>query len=379
MRFLSRIAQILLPQGMRPKPQRQDKETSQDKYLRLFRERTCALEARPLPDSASGPSFSLLTSVYERTPINFFLEAADSIQQQTYTNYEWIVLRHGPIPDELADILDNMSEAGRIRLLNLEVNLGSAGGIQYCFQHASNEYIIPMDADDVLVPSALAAAADHILRFDHPDFLYSDEDFIEDGKLFDPYFRPEWDPVLCLAGSYIYHLEIFKREVAIELGVYSNSVSGLCHDWDTVLRFYTAGKHIRHIPELLYHWRRHTNSISNAEVKDVHQDSQPAALGDALRHMGQSGNFDIEEFPIFRGATEYRYRWKHSWPVTMHMISVLQDANVGLKENAIRKFTKATNIPDGNVHILPAPCPSATPGAGIEDLASLLDKLPDSE
>lgn len=370
------IAKRVLPKHVVRKLRRMRDEARLEEYGEIFNRCQQALASRPVPAEDSGPGFSLLTSVYERTPPAYFLLTAESIRRQTYRKYEWIVLRHGPIPEELAEILDQLSAAGEFRLLNLEENQGAVGGIRYCLQYATNEYTIPMDADDVLVPAALAVAAEHIIHGDYPDFLYSDEDFIENGRLFNPYFRPDWDPVLCFSGSYIYHLEIYKRQAAMELGVYSNDASGLCHDWDTALRFASAGKRFVHIPEVLYHWRRHSNSISNARVKDVHLDSQPAALRGALASRGEAENFSIEEFPLFRGATEYRCRWKHAWPVPVHLVAVNHENWREPEREQIIGFAKSAEIDPDRVRFV---SPAADSAIRVRDVTASVRQVPDGE
>src|SRR5204863_9179756 len=136
-------------------------------------------------------------------------------------------------------------------------------GMRKCLEVAEGEYVIPFDADDVLVRDALETLSEEIANSAGPSFLYSDEDMLVDDLPTAPYLRPDWDPVLNLCTSYAFHLCAFRRHDALELGVYTDSAVEWCHDWDTITRFADSGHGPVHVSEILYHWRTHRASSTN--------------------------------------------------------------------------------------------------------------------
>ena len=125
----------------------------------------------------------------------------------------------------------------------------------------------PVDADDLVEEDALEVL-EAVLAGTPADFAYSDEDILSDDGALARYSRPDFDPVLNLETSYIWHLCAFRRERALELGVYSNRGAEFCHDWDTVIRFAADRASIIHIPHVLYRWRTHAVSQSHSGVTE---------------------------------------------------------------------------------------------------------------
>jgi glycosyltransferase involved in cell wall biosynthesis len=107
------------------------------------------------PPGAASVRFSILTTVYERTDAALFAETAACLRGQTLPLHEWVVLAHGPVPAALDRLLDEYAGDPSFRLMRLPTNLGIMGGMRVCLEAASGDYIVPMDADDLLTVDAL--------------------------------------------------------------------------------------------------------------------------------------------------------------------------------------------------------------------------------
>ena len=73
-------------------------------------------------------------------------EAIDSILNQTFTDFEFIIIDDGS-SDRTADIVKSYSDP-RIRLLANERNSGIVASLNRGIQKATGKYIARMDADD---------------------------------------------------------------------------------------------------------------------------------------------------------------------------------------------------------------------------------------
>jgi O-antigen biosynthesis protein len=252
------------------------------------------------------PVISVLTCVYHGTPARYFEEAWQSLRLQEYAGIEWVVLAQGPVPAEIEATLQKIARDCWVRVLRLAENRGIIRGLRHCLDYATGEYVMVMDADDLLAPEALRSVGKNAIRHSRPSILYSDEDHYVNGQPAAAYIRPNWDPVLALSSSYIWHVCAFRRERAMELGVYSEVEAEWCQDWDTVLRFLQAGDHIVHIPEILYHWRAHEASSTNRpDPESGSLKSQRFVLNRFIRTKLDPELFAVREFPLFRGTTEY--------------------------------------------------------------------------
>lgn len=224
-----------------------------------------------------------------------------------------MVLDNGSTSPAVADAVSELTRDRRVRLLRVDHNIGIVGGMRRCLEAATGDYVIPFDADDILVEDALETLWDEIAR-SGASFLYSDEDMLVDDLPTSPYMRPDWDPVLNLCTSYAFHLCAFRRDRAFELGVYTDPRVEWCHDWDTITRFADAGHTPVHVPEVLYHWRTHRRSSTNrSRPYEGSLESQRQLLMRALANRGVTDLFEITRFPLSRGAPEWwlRRRRKH--------------------------------------------------------------------
>lgn len=90
---------------------------------------------------------------------------------------------------------------------------------------------------------------------------------MDGGALFDPHFKPDFNPDLLTSVNYICHLFVVKRTLLEQVGGFRNEYDG-AQDYDFIFRCTEAAKEIYHIPRVLYHWRCHQDSTaSNPESK----------------------------------------------------------------------------------------------------------------
>ncbi len=192
---------------------------------------------------------SILTPVWDGSPLPYLKTLASALIAQNQAGAcEWVVLDNGCTAKRLRNYLDELRSYRWIQVHRLENNAGIAGGLRSCLERAHGRYALPVDADDLLYPDALRVAAFYIRRFNYPALLYSDEDKIIGAKVYQPYMKPDWDPVLLLNSAYIAHLGILDREKALDLGAYSDPNTEGSPDWDVFVRFLIAGYRAAHIP-----------------------------------------------------------------------------------------------------------------------------------
>lgn len=217
------------------------------------------------------PKLSIVIPAY-KTPEKYLREMLDSILHQTYGNWEVCVANGSPKGE--GHIVEKvmkqyMEKDDRFRYKNLGENLGISGNTNAAIEMADGDFIVLADHDDTLPEHALfeVAAAIH----DHPrcDVIYSDEDKLDmdGGALFDPHFKPDFNPDLLCSVNYICHLFVVKRELLEQVGGFRHEYDG-AQDYDFIFRCTEAAKEICHIPKVLYHWRCHQDSTaSNPESK----------------------------------------------------------------------------------------------------------------
>lgn len=103
----------------------------------------------------SNPTLSVLMSVYNET-CNDITEAIDSILNQTYCDFEFIIVDDNPARLEYKSLLaEYQKKDSRIVLLENEVNIGLAMSMNKAASYAKTDVFVRMDADDVSLANRL--------------------------------------------------------------------------------------------------------------------------------------------------------------------------------------------------------------------------------
>ncbi|WP_408010794.1 glycosyltransferase family 2 protein [Pseudalkalibacillus sp. A8] len=80
-------------------------------------------------------------------------QAIDSILQQTYRDFEFIIVNDGST-DKTIEILNDIQDP-RVRLIHLPQNGGAASALNMGIQNAKGKWIAIQDADDLSCPTRL--------------------------------------------------------------------------------------------------------------------------------------------------------------------------------------------------------------------------------
>ena len=134
---------------------------------------------------------------------------------------------------------------------------------------AEGDFIVLADHDDRLTPNALFEVREKLNENENCDVLYSDEDKLDmdGGALFDPHFKPDFNPDLFDQRQLYLPSVCGEKELLDQVGGFRQEFDG-AQDYDFIFRCTENAKEICHIPKVLYHWRCHQNSTaSNPESK----------------------------------------------------------------------------------------------------------------
>lgn len=215
------------------------------------------------------PKLSVVIPAY-KTPERYLKEMLQSIKDQTYQNWEVCVADGSPRGESSERVLKKFAEQDkRFKYVILGENKGISGNTNAAMDMATGDFIVLADHDDTIPPHAFYECVNAINMDPEYDVIYSDEDKLDmDGKaLFDPHFKPDFNPDLLTSVNYICHLFVVNRDLVDAVGGFRQEFDG-AQDYDFIFRCTEAARKIYHIPKVLYHWRCHQNSTaSNPESK----------------------------------------------------------------------------------------------------------------
>jgi hypothetical protein len=254
--------------------------------------------------------FSLLTTAWNTPPQYLDALAESVLSQDADSTFEWVLLDNGSHDPGTRRSIERLAKERTIRIFRVESNIGIIGGIRFCLERAVHRYILPVDSDDLLTPDCLRVLSHALRQAGYPPLAYTDEDNLEGSHFSQPYFKPTFDPVLFANSCYTAHLGAIDRELALELGAYTDRRAEGSHDWDTFTRFLAAGHTPLHIPEVLYSWRIHEASTAGGSVqsKPFVYDSQRCVLTRLLETLAPTGRFRVEPSPLFGGMPDWWMR-----------------------------------------------------------------------
>lgn len=299
----------LAPFGPNDQPPRTDTGPT---YADTFRRHLARRMAVHPPVPTGAPTLSIVTTVYLRTDATLFSRTAASVLSQTCPPFEWIVLAHGPISPDLDRVLTETGRSERVTVLRLDVNLGIQGGLRHCLEQASGDFVLSLDADDLLTPDAVAVMRRAAGERPAVSIFYSDEHLLVDDEPESPVYRSAFDPLLLLSHSIVWHLIVFRRQIGLDLGVYTNRNAEYAQDWDTLLRFYEGGHEAVHVPEVLYEWRQHASSISNSGAHFEGSGTSVRAILDGIRTAsGIPDLLEVRSYPADLGAPAFHLHRTH--------------------------------------------------------------------
>lgn len=256
-------------------------DTLTDESRRLIRQRIEQMTYRP--------RLSIIMPVYN-PPIEYLKKAIDSVLGQLYPDWELCIADDcSTEPGVVETLQEYAARDSRIRLVLREENGHISRASNSALELATGEFVAMFDHDDELSEHALYLVAEELNACPEADFIYSDQDKIdENGRRFDPYFKPDFNPDLLRSQNFVDHLAVFRTAIVRELGGWRPAFDG-SQDYDMVLRVTerTDPARIRHIPHVLYHWRALPGSLAiDPDAKNYAAERSRDALREHLQRMG---------------------------------------------------------------------------------------------
>ncbi|NJP08247.1 MAG: glycosyltransferase family 2 protein [Leptolyngbyaceae cyanobacterium RU_5_1] len=219
--------------------------------------------------SSQSPLVSVVIPAYNAE--DFIERTLRSVLAQTYRNIEVLVVDDGSTDRTAAIVRRIANQDSRVRLLQ-QVNIGVAAARNLAIQHASGEFIAPIDADDIWYPKNLEKQVNCALEggslvgvvyswsvcIDETDALLGGiRAFSIEGNVF----------LTLLCHNFLGNASasLIRRSCLEQIGTYNTKLrlqnAQGCEDWDLYLRI-AEHYQFRVVPEFLIGYRKLTNSMS---------------------------------------------------------------------------------------------------------------------
>ena len=247
------------------------------------------------PNQHLQPLVSVYTATYN--PGGLILDTYKSLAEQSYTNWEWVVVDDGSCDRTFERVSEIARKDSRVRSVAIPY-CGKIGALKDVATRLCNgDYLVEVDHDDMLTDNALAEI---VTAFQDPGIgmVYGNfTEFYEDGRPDNEYKDSFW------SGRYrdteyrgrirrearapnIYgrwgpnyqdrhawylttgpnHPRAYRKSELVRLGGYNRNLP-VADDWDLFYRFFLFSK-CRHIDKLLYLYRLRNNQANTTFTKN---------------------------------------------------------------------------------------------------------------
>ena len=213
------------------------------------------------------PKISVIMPVYN-TCENYLREAIDSILNQTFRDFEFIIINDGSTNPETEKVIQSYTDS-RIKYF-YKPNSGIIGALNYAIEKTSGEFTARMDSDDIALPQRFQAQIDFFEK--HPDISILGtwmQTFGDSETIIKPLENVDFMAMLkecCLA-----HPTVMWRTNDFEKYRFRYDPEYKYAEdyelWSRAVRFLK----IANIPEPLLRYRFHSLQITNKHMTEMRQ------------------------------------------------------------------------------------------------------------
>lgn len=219
------------------------------------------------------PKVSVICTCFNHE--QYVSSSLQSVLDQTYSNYELIVVDDGSTDNSVKTIERFINSYPQISFIRLDKNQGICQAFNSAFKICNGDIIIDLAADDVLMPDRLSNGVAAFNKLDKSyGVIFSDAEWI-DGKGRHLFFHSDKYPHTTIPEGNVYeHLieryficsptMMFRREVVEALGGYDETLT--YEDFDFWIR---SSRHFsyHYQPDVLVKKRKLKNSLSDNQFK----------------------------------------------------------------------------------------------------------------
>ena len=235
-----------------------------ERYLVGMRYGNPYISVIPLYESKDNPLVSVIMPAYNAA--EYIAEAIESVLIQNYRNFELIIVDDGST-DHTKDIVMSFNN-DKIKYFYKDKG-GPSSARNFAIRKAEGQYIMPLDADDMITPDSIAKHLEEFNRHPEADLVYSDVVLInENGHPLRIMKKPDYEDRrhlirdLFRAGHPIVPFRLgIKRSVFDKIGFYDEELL-VGEDYDMMRRFVKAGLKAHHLGEALHLRRMQPDSLT---------------------------------------------------------------------------------------------------------------------
>lgn len=179
-------------------------------------------------------------------------ETLDSVLAQTFQNWECVIVNDGS-PDNTEEVVRQYLERDDRFDYIKQVNKGPAAARNTGIEKSHGEFIVPLDADDLLAPTYLEKALEVFVKDPDTKLVYCKADKF--GAVNEPWILGDYHYDQFIWDNCIFCTAMFKRSDFIKTGGYNVNMTHGLEDWDFYLTLLNKDDIVHCLDDILFHYR----------------------------------------------------------------------------------------------------------------------------
>lgn len=209
------------------------------------------------------PKVSVIVPCYNCGP--YIGETIDSVLSQTYQDFEIIIINDGSSEAETVSILRAFDKP-KTKVIHTD-NQGPAAARNTGIKASSGIYILPLDGDDKIGSTYMEKAVSILDHRANIGIVYCEAEFF--GGIVGKWPLPEYQFPRILLGNMIFCSGFYRRSDWERTEGYDpNPLLQGWEDYDFWLYLIELGVEVYRLPEVLFFYRRRTDSISASFTRE---------------------------------------------------------------------------------------------------------------
>ena len=217
--------------------------------------------------NSSLPEVSVIIPCFNYA--HYLIEAVTSVLNQTYQNFEIIIVNDGSTDNfhEVAELILSEYDQNKIKILS-QKNAGQPAIVRNNgIKEAKGKYILCLDADDKIHVNFLEKCVNVLNKHTEYSIAYPNiQHFDNNTSLLE---FDDYDESLIKHYNHIPTASLFKKKAWVESGGYKTNVKGY-EDWDFWIGCYEVGHYGKHVKNAIFYYRVHDggNLLKDANHRD---------------------------------------------------------------------------------------------------------------
>ncbi|PXV64127.1 glycosyl transferase family 2 [Dysgonomonas alginatilytica] len=214
-------------------------------------------------------------------------EAIDSILEQTFKNFEFLIIDDGST-DSTADIIEQFNDT-RIKLIRNEGNKGLIYSLNYGLDIAQGKYIARMDADDIAFNTRLEKQVEFLEN--NPDISILGTAFVFMGTSYEihhPNYNDEIRIKLLDDVVFAHPTVMMRRDVINLNNIRYNADYTYIEDYRFWVEAAIKNVKMANLEEVLLQYRQHPNQVTSQRAQEQLETKQRIKLEYLSHYFGEN-------------------------------------------------------------------------------------------